>query len=253
VLFEAAYARLCARSVIRGPLAEAVSDAPPLGLRRLVRFYTPLAMSPLLALLALPIGAAGMARMPESLPSLAAWPALSGFSFLLRSVGVAFNEVVVRHAGDNDGPRALGRFAWGAGLALVLVTLVFAATRLGTWWFGALSGLDKELTALATAALWWMAAMPLLSFLHSYYQGLLVHAHRTRGIGEAVAASLVTTAAVLQVGILTQALPGASMAFIALASGALAQAAWLAWRCARVRRGGAADVVVAGDAPVRLG
>ena len=74
----------------------------------------------------------------------------------------------------------------------------------------------------------------LTSFLHSYYQGLLVHAHRTRGITEAVAVGLTVTGLLLLVGIWTAAMPGASAAFAAITGGAIAQTVWLWWRWWRV-------------------
>ena len=73
VVAEMVTARIFAKPVITGPLAEA-----PLGetltMRRLLRFYLPLAITPILSLVALPIGSASIARMPMPLANLAAWP-----------------------------------------------------------------------------------------------------------------------------------------------------------------------------------
>ena len=48
--------------------------------------------------------------MPEALSSLAAWPVVYGLVFLTRSLGMAFNEVVVALAGKPGGKKQLFRF-----------------------------------------------------------------------------------------------------------------------------------------------
>jgi hypothetical protein len=239
VLVEMVYARWCARSVRRGPLAAAPPPAHALTAARIWRFYAPLALTPLLALASQPIGAAGMTRLPMAIESLAAWPALSGLTFLVRSVGVALTEVAVRHGDDAGGRRTLARFAWGFGAATSLILVMMAATPLASWWFGALSDLDPVLAQLATDALWWSAPLPLLGFLHALYQGFLVHAHRTRGITEGVAVHLVVMAMVLLALVRWGTLPGASAASAAMTAGAAANALWLRLRCAALPFAGA--------------
>ena len=44
------------------------------------------------AMLAQPIGSAALSRMPAAIESLAVWSVVSGFLFLLRSLGFAYNE-----------------------------------------------------------------------------------------------------------------------------------------------------------------
>ncbi|MCA9291909.1 MAG: hypothetical protein KDA25_12325 [Phycisphaerales bacterium] len=231
VCCEAAYARWCARAVIAGPLADAPPVARRIDLTRFIHFYIPLAMSPLLALSTQPIASAGISRMPRELDSYAAFMVLNGLSFMIRSIGVAYNEVVVRHASDPGGRAALGRFAWTAGLLSSGLMALIAFTPLATWWFGDVSDLTEEIVALAIVALLWTIPHPLMTFLHSYYQGLLVDAHRTRGITEAVGVFLVVTAIVIGGGVLWQGSPGLIVTTAAITAGATAQAAWLFIRC----------------------
>jgi hypothetical protein len=228
---EMLYIRWCIGAVGARRVLAARPPGAPLTTGRLWRFYVPLALTPLLALLTQPIGSAGISRMHDALPSLAVWPVLNGLAFMLRSGGVAYNEVVVRHCGDRDGPRVLGRMAWRLGIVWSLVLVVVAATPLSTWWFADLCGLDAYLAALGRAALWWASLFPVLSYLHSYYQGVLVHAQRTRGITEAVGVFLLVTAAVLAAGVAVSPWSGATTAMIALSAGAAAQTGWLRMRC----------------------
>lgn len=228
VLFELVYARWCARSVVRGPLAEA-ERGEELTPSRLWKFYVPLALTPLFGLLSQPIGAAGIARMPMAIESLAAWPALSGFGFMLRSVGHAFNEVAVSLAGSPGGRRALNRFSLIAGIGLGLVNILFAATPLADWWFGTLTGLDPELTELCKRAVWWILPMSATCFLFNCWQGILVHERKTRVITVSVIAFLVVSSSALVFGAWWDGMDGAQFATIALAVGSFAQLAVLGW------------------------
>ena len=63
-------ARWFARAVVRGPLREA-PPAKPLTLSRLLVFYIPLALTPLLNIMVQPISSIGIARMPSALENLA--------------------------------------------------------------------------------------------------------------------------------------------------------------------------------------
>ena len=75
-------------------------------------FYVPLAATSLLLLLTQPLGSAALGRMPRALESLAAWPILSGFIFVFRSLGMAYNEVVVALADEPQSLGSLRRFTW---------------------------------------------------------------------------------------------------------------------------------------------
>jgi hypothetical protein len=238
VLFEAAYARWCARAVQRGPLANAPRVTPDSDLTTgaILVFYVPLAMTPLLGLLSQPIGAAGMARMPLEVQSLAVWSMINGLGFMIRSVGTAFNEVVVRHAGDPGAERVLTRFALVLGLIGTTVHLTLATTPLGPWLFQTVGGLPPSLAAFATDAFLFAAALPILSWLMSLWTGLLVNSRRTRGVSEAVVLFIVGASAGLAIGARLDILSGAVVANLALTGGATLQVAWLAVRWRGVRR-----------------
>ena len=92
--------------MLRERLAKAPPRAEPLTRLGFLRFYVPLALTPLMTLIAQPIGAAAMNRMPDVLESTAAWPGVHGLVFLTRSAPLAFNEVVVALLGAPGGRRA---------------------------------------------------------------------------------------------------------------------------------------------------
>lgn len=235
VTSEMLFARWIVAPIVRHDLPEPLAGAEPLGLRRLLSFYVPLALTPLLNLAAQPIGSAAMSRMPESLSSLAVWPVAFGLIFMLRAVGIAFNEVVVSHGGAPGARRVLGRFGLGLGLGCVGLLVLMASTPLAGLWFEEVAGLDAELVPLARSALWAGLLMPAMTAAHSYYQGLLVHAHRTRGVTESVVIFLVVTTLALWTGERIGAWPGVVVALSSFTLGSGLQAAWLA---ISVRRAG---------------
>ena len=227
VIVEAGYARLRSKDVVLGPLKDAPPPKKPLHLRKLLKFYVPLACTPMLILAAQPIGSAGMTRMPEAVASLAVWAPLGGLTFLFRSSGIAYNEVVIRLSQQPGMRSGLRSFAWALGLVFSSLLLVVAVTPLAHIWFHDIVGLDDELARLGTSSLWLAAPVPLLSYLQSLYQGVLVNAHRTRPITESVIAYLIMTIAGLLAGVLHGGWIGLEVALITYTLANVVQATWL--------------------------
>lgn len=233
---EALYTGLRTRPVVRGPLAVAVDSGSTLSWRGFVDFYVPLALTSLLLLLVQPIGAAAIGRMPAALASLAAWPVVNGLVFLFRSMGYAYNEVVVALMDEPGAEAALQRFTVLLAVGSLAATVAIATTPLATLWFGVVSGLPPALVDLARHAFWFGLAWAPLDVVRNYLQGRLVHARRTRGISESVAVFLVVSTALLTVGVALQQGEGLVLAMVAFVTGTIAQIGWLLWRLRGARR-----------------
>jgi len=229
VLSEAAFIGVAVRPVA-ARLRTLERTGPVLTLGRILRFYVPLALTPLLALLGQPLVASGLGRMPLPLESLATWPVINGLVFSLRSTGFAFNEVVVALLERTGASRALRRFSVLLAAATTLILFVLAATPLGWFWFATVSHLEAPLAAMGTRALWLALPLPALSVFQSWYQGNMVHARRTRGISEAMAFSLTAIFAALWAGIHAETIPGLQVAVGAMSVGGIVQVVWLAVR-----------------------
>jgi len=230
VMCESLWVGVRVRPVLREFLWSAPTAEPALDRLRFVRFYVPLALTPLLHLLMEPIGAAAIGRMPHALDSLAAWPVVVGVLFLTQSAGMAFQEVVVALIARPGSAAALRRF----GLILILASssflLLLAATPLASAWFEGFVGLDRSLAELARSGLWMGILLPGLTVAHSWWQGRLVHHHRTRGIPESVAIYLVSATAVAIAGVVSARFIGIYVTLIAMSLGATLQACWLWYR-----------------------
>jgi len=236
VICEAVYVGLVVGPVLQDQLKPARPVEPPLTFRTFLEFYVPLAMTSLLVLLAQPLGAAAMSRMPRELESLAVWPVVSGLTFMLRSLGMAYNEVVVALLDEPGSTSSLRRFTTLLTISTTLLLVIITATPLATIWFGRISALAMPLVALAHIGLWIALPLPGLNVLQSWYQGALVHSRGTRGITEAMGIFLVTSSAVLWAGVAWGQPPGLYIGLAAFGVGSLAQTAWLWHRSRPVMR-----------------
>lgn len=216
---------------VRPILRETIYKAPPseddLDLRAFARFYIPLAVTPLITLFIQPAGSAAMSRMPLPLLSLAAWPAVHGLAFLVRSNGFAFNEVVVALAGEPDGIPQLRIFARRLAAALVGLMALVALTPLAAFWYGSVSGLSPELVSLCATATLIAVVMPGYQVYQSLYQGLLVHQKRTRAVTEAVALYALLAVVGLAIGTQFATMTGVHFALLVFVTCGLMQTAWL--------------------------
>jgi hypothetical protein len=229
---EAIYAGLRVRPVLRRQVRSAAPVDEPITAPAFLRFYTPLAMTSLLALVVQPVGSAALSRMPQALESLAVWPVLSGFTFLLRSVGMAYNEVVIALLDEPRSTRSLRRFAFLLAAVVTALLLVTAATPLAPVWFQRVSGLKPHLAALAHRGLWLALPWPATNVLYSWYQGAVVHSRRTRPVTEAVVIYLLISSTILWAGVAWGQAVGLNVAVVAFAAGVVAQTVWL-WHRSR--------------------
>jgi len=231
VVSEAAFIGWCTRALLAEHVLPARASGPALTRAAFLRFYVPLALTPLIALVTLPIGAAAMARMRDPLDSLAAWPGVHGLFFLVRSGGLAFNEVVLSLLGDGaHAARALRRFGLLLGLGSSLVLLAVAVTPLAGLWFAAVSGLPPELASLASGAALLGVAWPFSQAMQSWFQGALTHHRRTRFVTEAMLVFFGVVSAALFVAVKATDWRGAPAAVLALTLASLCQTGWLALR-----------------------
>ena len=226
VIVEAMFARFFAQRLVVPSLRQSgpAASPPP---RNLAAFYLPLALTPMLILASQPLAAAGISRMPEALACLAVWGPAGGLVFLVRSSGIAFNEVVIARCEVAGAIGQLRRFAWAWGTGWTLLLLAVAVTPLVDVWFGPMIGLSPELVEIGRSALWLAIPIPLLTFLQSYWQGLLVHAHRTRAVTESVAIFLGVMAVGMAAGMAIGHWNGLIVAMAAFMAGNAAQTLWL--------------------------
>lgn len=230
VISEAIYSGIAVQPVIRNQVQTARYIQPVLTMKAFLNFYFPLVLTSLLTLLVQPIGSAALSRMPSALTSLAVWPVLSGLTFMFRSTGVAYNEVVVALLDEPLSTQRLRRFTAYLTGAITLLILLVALTPLSLLWFEIVSGLEPDLADMAVIGL--ALGIPTAGFavLQSWFQGLLLHGGRTRAITEAVLLYLVTCSAFLWLGVLRSEYAGLFWAMASFTTAMLLQTLWLWFR-----------------------
>ncbi|MGB3702613.1 MAG: hypothetical protein WA997_15200, partial [Anaerolineales bacterium] len=230
VISEAIYSGIAVRPVVKNQVEKMEPVDPALTMGSFLKFYFPLVLTSLLTLLVQPIGSAALSRMPIALASLAVWPVLSGLTFMFRSIGVAYNEVVIALLEAPLSTQKLRRFtAYLTGITSLLIMLV-ALTPLSLFWFQVLSGLEPDLADMAVIGL--VIGIPTAGFavLQSWFQGLLLHGGRTRGITEAVVLFLITCSSLLWIGVRWGEYTGLFWAMASFTAAMLLQTLWLWYR-----------------------
>lgn len=233
VTAEALYAQLAVQSILKNQmLLESKSEI--INRKKFTSFYLPLAITPLATLLIHPVGSAGMSRMPDALPSLAAWPVVYGLVFITRSLGFAYNEVVVALLDKPNGKISLLKFTRILAVTTVSILAVLALSPLGYYWFESVSGLSKQLSQLSSTTLLFAILMPGYQVYQSWYSGLLVNKNHTQGISQAVVIYAVLAIIGLWIGTYIASFPGIYWAVNVFVFAGLCQTLYLRFSYKRI-------------------
>ncbi len=254
VISEAIFVGIVTRPVVKNELMPAPIITPALTLRAFLDFYIPLAMTSLLFLISQPMVSAAVSRMPFPLESLAVWPVVWGLVFLFRSMGMAYNEVVVALI---DRPRSytnLHRYTWWLSVLSTAGLLFTAVSPLSILWFERLTALNPQLVVMGRQALLFALPLPLLSVVQSWYQGAILHGRVTRGVTEAVIVYLVVAITLFTAGVAWGQLAGLYTGLAVTVISMSAQTGWLWYRSRPVlkavrQRDEELTLITAADAP----
>ncbi|HSK10590.1 MAG TPA: hypothetical protein VK911_13505 [Vicinamibacterales bacterium] len=228
VIAEAGASRWMARAVVSRLMEEAetgsresgAAAAPALTMAEALRFYYPLALTSMLAMVVNPLVTFYMGRSRSPVESLAVLPVVGGLVFVFRSGALAYQEVGVALAGpDRENTPQILRVAVAlAGVsALMLAGVLF--TPLGMVWFERVAGLPPELARFALWPARLLAIVPALDYLLSLQRALLVLARRTQLITTATAVEATVIVIVLGLAVARLDLVGALAASLALLAG----------------------------------
>jgi len=234
VVCEAVYVGIIARPVINDELKPAPAVQPPLTWKAFFVFYNPLVLTSLLSLIVQPIGAAALSRMPQPIESLATWAVLTGLVFMVRSAGIAYNEVVVALLDEFQAAKKLWKFAVNLILIMTCVWVLIIATPVSRFWFHTVSALPINLALLAQVGIWITLPMPALAVLQSWYQGAILHSHKTRGITEAVIIYLLVNFVTLILGVMSGTVIGLYIGLASFVLSTFIQTVWLWFRSRQV-------------------
>lgn len=155
--------------------------------REIWKFHAPLAATTLLTLLAQPMTAAALARLPNKTATLAVWPVVSMLLLVMRGWGLALQEITVSQAKNPASHAPLRRFTLLVGLTTTLATALIAFTPLLNVYVGSILHLPPDLHQMARIGIGAGVLLPLLSSLSAWAGGLIVAKgqthHRYKGMG----------------------------------------------------------------------
>jgi hypothetical protein len=195
----------------------------------LTRFYYPLALTTLLSLGIHPVVTFFVGNSRMSLESLAVLPVIGALVFIFRSLGLAYQEVVIALIGDeHEGYRALRRFGVLLGIGVVVSLSIIAWTPLAGVWFRGVSGLTDELAMVALTPTRIFAIYPGLTALLSFQRAVMVVRGTTNGITWATIMEVVGTVVVMWIAISIFDVIGAIAAAAAMLIGRIGANVYLA-------------------------
>ncbi len=222
VVAEAAASRWMAHAIVTRLMAGSDEAGEALTQREIGRFYVPLALTSLLAIVVNPLVTIFLGRSRAPIESLAVMPVVTGFIFIFRSGALAYQEVAVALArGGAERERRIARLALQLAALSALVLGVVTFTPLAHTWFATVSGLTPRIAAFALWPARVLALLPSLDYLLSLQRGLFVLSRRTRVITAGTTVEAGAIVLVLTVGIAGFDMVGAMTAAAAILVGRL--------------------------------
>lgn len=174
------------------PSAIVSEDDTPRSGSALLKFYVPLSLTSVMALVSRPILAFGISRSVLPLESLATWPVINGLLFMFTSIALSYQEAVVAKAKECiENVAVLRRFGVLLTATLTAIFLAISVTGGTEVWFRGVAGLRPELVELARKAMIFLIVMPIAVTGRSYFSGLLVAEEKTIFLTVAVLANTV--------------------------------------------------------------
>ena len=227
VVAEAIYAQWTSAPLVAEKFAPDIKTTQPdLGYKELVNFHWPLATSNLLFLFTQPIIAAALARGPQPILNLAAWPVLNGLLFITRAPEMALPEVTIAVSEEKGAFTAIRRFGLAIGLVSCTLLALVSFTPLSEVYFHNLIGTSSDLTAIARAGAALALLMPLAMAFVTVSRGMLIARRNTRPQALAMLLELLTLIVILIIGVNLQ-LPGVPVAAVGLSAALLIEGAFL--------------------------
>jgi len=196
----------------------------------ILRFFLPLAVMLVLTATVRPIISAAMARLPDPVLSLAAFPVAYSTFYLVFSPLYSLPQMVIALVKDGRSYALVSRFVRLACIAGWLFLLLATFSPLIDLYLLTLLGVPANVRSAAIPAVRVMAFYILIAGWQSQSQGVLVAARRTGATQLATSVNVAALALVLAVGVALGGLPGVLVGALAYVLGFAAEAATLRWR-----------------------
>jgi Na+-driven multidrug efflux pump len=205
----------------------ALDSKGTLTMRRLWRFYQPLAVTTILRQTTRPLLNAGVAAASMPRPSLAAWPVAWGLTILIAGPAWSLQQLTTALSTDHAAYRRVARFSLTLSVLFSLLLAVIVFSPLYGVVMGGVYNLSPALQQLARPAMKVMTIYPLLLGAQSVLRGALIRGGRTSTVRAAMTASVLTLAATLVLGVTILSPTGVMLAAAATLAGGVAELVYL--------------------------
>ncbi|PIE82471.1 MAG: hypothetical protein CSA11_00550 [Chloroflexi bacterium] len=231
VLTEAAYTTIAIRSILQHELApeNPPVDGDPLTYRELFWFHLPLALTSVLLLLVQPMVNASLARLPNPLVSLAAWPILFQITLMARAGALALPEVVIALSDRPNSFVPVRQFAFNLTIITTGLMLLFIVTPLAGFYIFVVQDMTSVVGDVVQASVVYFLLFPALVTIISWLRGLLINKRVTMAVNLGMVTNLVITAVVLLTGLYLQ-WSGIFAAALAFNLAAVGEILYLGWQ-----------------------
>ncbi len=199
---------------------------PPLTTSAAMKFHIPLAMTSLMTLLVRPVVERGLTSTSNAEKALAAWPVIYAILLLMRSGGMAWQEVVITLSKHPDSDPALRRFTWSLGLTTTGLMILMGWTPFIDIYIGDILNVPESIRSLVVLGTRAAFLLPLFTALQSYLRAGLMLTDTTNPIYQGMFLSLILTAGCLWAGLEMQ-MSGILTASLALTIGTFAELVYL--------------------------
>lgn len=201
---------------------------------RVLRFHLPLAATSLMTLLVRPVLESGIASTPEAELGLAAFPVVFSIILIMRSGGLAWQEVVITLSNSDEDVNRLRRFTGFLGVGTSGFMAIFALTSLIDIYTGVILGVPETLQPMIAAGTAFAIFVPFITAWQSYFRALLMRVDNTAPIYQGMIVGFVITVGVLWGG-LQAGMPALPLASAALSAGIAVELVFL-WRAFAAQR-----------------
>ena len=194
VALESIYTHFISRKDVQRLLETKLkSNVKALTYRNVLKFHAPLAATSIITLLIRPFIERGLASLPDATQALAAWPIVFSIMLVMRSGGMAYQEVVISMNHSEEHHTILRGFTFRLGATLTLLMIIFAFTPLIDIYNNSILDVPENLRGLILLGVQSAIALPLLTTLQSYFRALLMLAEKTSIIYQAMIVGFIIT------------------------------------------------------------
>jgi hypothetical protein len=214
----------------------------PLGVRRILSFWFPLAATWLMMAIEGPYVAAIIARLPDSTVNLAAYGVTFSFAFLFEAPVIMIMTAANALVRGRQSFLALRRFVYILNAAVTAALVVCLWPPIFRFVTDRLIGLPPDIAALTHTATALLVPWPASIGYRRFYQGILVRHHMPRRVAYGTVIRLGAMSVTAGILALASHLAGAWIGSLALVTGVIAEAAASRWMAGRIVR-----TLLAGD------